>query len=133
MDEFHEHEKKYDTWNIVKKQTEKAQTTTHFKERDIFFIKMGKNIGFEQNGKGEKFARPVIVIKKFNKMLFWGIPLSTKIKEWIYYYNFTLHTTQQCAILSQVKLFDSKRLLDKVGMINDTDFIQIKEKIKALL
>jgi mRNA interferase MazF len=33
----------------------------------FFYMKMGKNLGFEQNGKGENFVRPVIILKKFNK------------------------------------------------------------------
>ena len=33
-----------------------------------------------ENGKGDYFTRPVLVLHKFNKNLFWGIPLTTKIK-----------------------------------------------------
>ena len=49
---------------------------------------MGKNIGFEQDGKGENFVRPVVIIKGFNKNMFFGIPLSTKMKEGKFYYKF---------------------------------------------
>lgn len=42
---------KFDEWNIEKKQIESMKIRTHFKERDIFYIRAGKNIGFEQNGK----------------------------------------------------------------------------------
>lgn len=49
---------------------------------------MGQNIGFEQNGKGDNFVRPVIILKKFNKNMFFGIPLSTQIKDGKFYYYF---------------------------------------------
>lgn len=62
---------KFDEWNEEKKQIENMEVRSFFKERDVFYIRAGKNIGFEQNGKGEKFARPFIVIKKFNKETFW--------------------------------------------------------------
>ena len=67
----------FDNWNSIKKETNKEKILVGFKDRDIFYIKMGQNIGFEQNGKGENFVRPVVVFKKFNKNMFFGIPLST--------------------------------------------------------
>ncbi len=124
---------KFDKWNEEKQRTDKKNSTVFFKERDIFFLKAGKNIGFEQNGKWEKFARPFIVIKKFNNNIFWGIPLSTKEKKWKYYHSFLLKNTKQTAILSQFKIIDSKRLLDKIGMIDKENFDIIKQKIKNLL
>lgn len=39
-------------------------------QRDIFWVRIGHNVGFEQIGKGEHFTRPVLVLKKFNKRLF---------------------------------------------------------------
>ncbi len=124
---------KFDKWNEEKQRIDKKDSTVFFKERDIFFLKAGKNIGFEQNGKWEKFARPFIVIKKFNNNIFWGIPLSTKEKKWKYYHSFLLKNTKQTAILSQFKIIDSKRLLDKIGMIDKENFDIIKQKIKNLL
>lgn len=42
---------KFDEWNGEKKYIESHEIRASFKERDIFYIKAGKNIGFEQNGK----------------------------------------------------------------------------------
>lgn len=42
---------KFDEWNEEKKQIENTGVRSFFKERDIFYIRAGKNIGFEQNGK----------------------------------------------------------------------------------
>lgn len=39
----------FDEWNEVKKNTHKEKVLVGFKNRDIFYIKMGHNIGFEQN------------------------------------------------------------------------------------
>jgi mRNA interferase MazF len=51
-----------------------------FKERDIWWVSIGVNVGFEEDGKHEKFLRPVLILKKFNKELFLGIPNSDKIQ-----------------------------------------------------
>jgi len=60
----------YDKWNTIKKETNKEKKYRIFKEKEIFYLKMGENIGFEQNGKGEDFVRPIIILKKFNKDMF---------------------------------------------------------------
>lgn len=126
--------KDFDLWNQKKKYTENKSKQVFFKERDVFYIKAGLNIGFEQDGKGDNFARPILVFKKFNNYVFWGIPLTTKVKQGQYYYTFSfLKNTESCAILSQLRLFDAKRLMDKIGMISEKDFIKIKEKTSALI
>lgn len=124
---------KFDEWNEEKKYIEKNEKRTSFKERDIFYIKAGKNIWFEQNGKWPKFARPFVVIKKFNNEIFWWVPLTTKKKVWLYYHDFILNRIEQTVILSQLKLIDAKRILDKIGMIDEENFKNIKQKIKNLL
>ena len=60
----------FDKWNEVKKETQNENITVGFKDRDIFYIKMGKNIGSEQNGKGNNFVRPVVVLKNLIKICF---------------------------------------------------------------
>ena len=54
----------YDQWNYDKKEIQRKKEIKFFiNKREIWFTKMGKNIGFEENGK-EDFLRPVLVIKK---------------------------------------------------------------------
>jgi len=126
----------FDKRNHQKKEiNEKINNTIFFKERDVFFISMWKNIGREQNGKWIKFARPVIIIKKFTNTLFWWIAVTTKNKEGKYYYSFELQYDKwiRIAILSQIRLYDTKRLLNKIGMISNKDFFEIKKKLTELL
>lgn len=124
---------KYDQWNEIKKFINKNSNNVFFKERDIFYLKMWKNVWYEQNWKWEHFVRPVIILKKFNNYLFWAIPLTTQVKNWKYYHNFEFNWITQTAILSQIKLFDSKRLMEKKWMLWKIEFLQIKEKVKGLL
>ncbi len=127
----------FDKWNEVKKSASAEYKERHFKEREIFYIKMGQNIGFEQNGKGENFVRPVIILKKFNKDMFFGVPLSSQEKTGCFYHSFEFlkakRASRNIALLSQMKLFSSHRLLNKIGMINRDDFVEIKDKIKKLV
>ncbi|RLA83247.1 MAG: type II toxin-antitoxin system PemK/MazF family toxin [Epsilonproteobacteria bacterium] len=127
----------YDKWNEIKKDISEENIIVGYKNRDIFYMKMGENIGFEQNGKGKDFVRPVVVIKGFNENMFFGVPLSTKIKDGKFYYTFEFKkentTVINNALLSQMKLFSTKRLLNKIGIINQDDFKKLKIKFKKLL
>ena len=124
--------KKFDEWNKVKKNIHKSKSKIFFKERDIFYIKMGENIGFEQSGKGDIFLRPAIVLKKFNNSFFMGVPLTSTIKDGKYYFTFEFKGKNSNAILSQIRPFDTKRIKHKIGMINKDYFKKLKEKIGKL-
>ena len=127
----------FDKWNEIKKEITKETIIVGFKNREIFYLKMGKNIGYEQDGKGENFVRPIVILKGFNKDIFLGIPLSTKIKDGKFYYHFKFEKQgkfiENVALLSQLRLFSTKRLLNKIGMMNEKDFCDMKEKLKKLI
>jgi len=131
--------KEFDKWNKVKKDVDNhINKKVGFKVRDIFYMNMGKNIGFEQNGKGKNFVRPVVIFKVFNREMFFAIPLSSQIKEGKFYYAFEFKKrdesiSQNIALLSQLKLYSSKRLLNKIGTINKNNFEEMKESFKCLL
>ena len=59
---------KFDEWNEVKKQTSKKKRTVYIKPREIFWVKIGQNIGDEEFGKGKDFLRPVIVVRLLSKL-----------------------------------------------------------------
>lgn len=125
--------KLFDSWNILKQKSHINEKVIGIKERDIVFLKMGQNIGYEQDGKGDEFLRPVVIFKRFNKNMFLGIPLTTKKKENIYHFEFTYinknnHETTNSAIISQIKMFDTKRVKYKSGMISKSDFLKLYEK-----
>ena len=103
--------KDFDQWNELKKkiEAEKNNPEKFPKEGEIWMSNVGRNIGFEQNGSGDNFSRPVLIIKKFNNHMFWAISLSTKQKDFDFYYNFTdLNGNNVSAILAQLKLVSIK-------------------------
>lgn len=129
-------QKPFDSWNQTKKiVNEKNIQDVFYREREIWWCHLGVNVGYEQDGKHETFRRPVLVFKKFNIETFWAIPLTSKNKRGKYYYSFTLSDSEviNTANLSQLKLIDSKRLIDKMGYINENDYLKIKERIKKII
>ena len=126
--------KDFNNWNTVKKETQQITKKVYFKDRDIFWTKVGENIGFEQNGKGEEFQRPVLVVKRCTNDMFLGIPLSTTLRDGSFYFKFSfLDGKQSTALLVQHKLYSNKRLIKKIGMINTVDFENLKLKLHCLI
>ncbi|MDO9206698.1 MAG: type II toxin-antitoxin system PemK/MazF family toxin [Sulfuricurvum sp.] len=129
---------KFDDWNIVKKVTDQNTRTIGIKPREIFWAKIGENVGYEQNGKGENFARPVIIVKKLTHELFLGIPLSNTIRpDSDYFHAFEYHNTANglvtnSALILQTKVFSIKRLMNKTGIVDKDNFDLILEKGKSL-
>ncbi len=117
----------FDEWNCLKKRLNSAEPI-QFNERDILFLSMGQNIGYEQYGKGEEFLRPVVVMRKFNKHLFLGIPLSSQIKEGYYFHTIHFRDRSNSALLLQTKTFDSKRIKYRLARLGVKEFEKLKER-----
>lgn len=126
----------FDNWNGLKKKIDRINCPSESfpQESEVWICILGKNIGQEQNGKGGKFSRPVLILKKFSNHLFWIVPLSSKQKDLIYYHNFTdPFGCAVTAILSQIRLVSIKRMGRKAYIMPREISEQIKEKIRSLV
>ena len=129
-------DKEYDVWNELKKkiQSDISEPDYFPKEGEVWMSSLGKNIGFEQNGNGTNFSRPILVVKKFNNHMFWCASLSTKQKKFDFYYNFTDPNGEKVSvILAQLKLVSVKRLKRKLYEIQSGSFKEIRMKLRAFL
>jgi mRNA interferase MazF len=118
---------KYDSWNQKKKEISAKKSTDKFiKEREIWWISLGLNIGHEQDGKNEQFERPFLVVKKFNKSIVWGLPLTTVAKDNKFHYK--IQEDGSYVILSQLRLISTKRFLRRIKVINENLFEDIVDK-----
>lgn len=124
-------QKDFQQWHQRKTQIHAKNDIPFFYEREIWWCALGANIGFEQDGKGEQFSRPVLVLKKFNEYIFLALPLSTTKKTGKFYFKISSSVGGKAstAILSQLRLVDSKRLLDKIGSLPQEDFSAIKKAV----
>jgi hypothetical protein len=126
--------KDYKEWHNKKKGINDISVRPGFHEREIWSCHLGSNVGFEQDGSGDDYLRPIIIIRKFNNEIFWAIPLTNTKKDSEHYFSFSFIEGQNStAILSQIKLVDAKRLSHMIGYISEVDFLALKEKLKALL
>ena len=128
--------KEYDIWNELKKSIQFGIDNPDYfpQEGEVWMSAIGKNIGYEQNGSGDNFSRPLLVVKKFNNHMFWCIPLSTKQKKFDFYFNFTDPNNKKVSvILAQMKMISVKRLKRKLYEIPRQTLVEIKKKLKTFL
>ena len=127
--------KDFKKWHGQKQEVENERPRVFFDAREIWSCYLGENIGFEQDGRGREFLRPVVVVKKFNNEVMWAIPLTRTKKRGKYYFSFSFDNEPDIstAILSQVRLVDAKRLKYKMGVIKISDFESLKSKIRQLI
>jgi mRNA interferase MazF len=106
-------EKDFENWHHAKMRINSSYAIKLFHEREIWWCSVGVNVGDEEDGKNENFSRPVLVLKKLNKRIFVGIPLSRQVKENRLYSNFHFKNSLQSAIIGQIKTFDNRRLEER--------------------
>jgi len=119
--------------NIAHRDTQGVPTIN---EREIYWCSIGMNVGGEEYGKGEYYNRPVLVVKKFNTYLFWGVPLTSAVKSEKQYFPIMFNNKEQSLMLSQLRVFDAKRIFshrDCMGKILRKELVAVKSALKELL
>ena len=126
--------KNFEDWNRLKIEINKSPADFFFHEREIFFAHLGVNVGFEQDGKGSNFERPVVILKKFNAHCCLVVPLTSQKIEGKYYFPFQIPSEDKpsYAILSQIRLLDRRRLINKIGMLETETFKTLKKAIREV-
>ena len=126
-------EKDFPGWHTLKVQLHTQHHAPTFQEREIWWCSVGINIGDETDGKSRLYNRPVLIIRKFNKHLFLGVPLTTKIKENPYYFCISFQGRVQCVMLSQLRVWEGKRLTHKMGQIPKGQFADVRKALAEIV
>jgi len=104
-----------------------------FNERDIWWCSIGLNVGYEINGKNDLVERPVLVLKKYNNSMFFGLPLTTKQKNYDSRHSTNVNGKDADIILDQGKSFSAKRLNRRERVIGYKEFDLVKQKLSTFL
>ena len=127
-------EKSFDNWDKLKKELHFKGKRKFFREKEIYFISIGQNIGYEIFGKKKEFLRPVLIYKKLSHSSFLGIPLASKQKEGSYYFQFLYKKNRiSTALLNQIRVFDSRRIKYFSGQMKNEDFEKLQEKLISFI
>lgn len=124
--------KDFDSWNIVKKNTEDGRRAP-VKLGEVYWCKIGLNIGVELDGKNNQYLRPVLIIKKYSNEIVFCVPLTTKKHSGDWYYHLPHFGINSYAILNQARPMDTKRLLSSLGQISEIEIKKIIDTFYKLL
>ena len=127
-------QKKFSQWSIQKANLHSESTVAYYHEREIWWCALGVNIGFEQDGTGENFDIPVVILRGFNTHTFFAVALTGRKKAGaFYFYLGKVDDRDATAILSQVRILDTKRLIKKIGTLHISTFQDLKNACKDIL
>ncbi len=124
--------KDFDTWNIKKKNTENENGRL-YTTREIWWCRLGLNIGFEQDGSGEEFLRPCVIVRGFGPKVCMVFPLTTSLnKHPLRIPLGNVDGKNASAILSQVRSIDTRRLVEKIGFLDKEKFDELRKNARNL-
>ena len=134
-------QKDYTNWHKVKTMEHNGSLNKNrglnYREGQIYWASIGQNIGYEEDGKGASFGRPVLIIKGYNRQMFLGVPLTSKYKTGSFYHSFRMNGANKpsTALLSQLRTFDTARIYDRhpLGSVSGNILKEIKYLLREMI
>ncbi len=102
------------------------------RERDLWWVSLGENIGSEVNGKSDLFSRPAIILKKLAYGFFLVAPTTIKEHKGTWYVPIVYNEKKTYVCLHQIRTIDYRRLSSRIGQISGDDFETVKNGFKNL-
>ena len=125
--------KEYDPWNGLKKELNSQSNFPFVNDGDVWFCSVGVNVGQEQDGKHGYFERPVLVVRRWSRESFFGVPLTSKPKIGSYYHEIKFGDRTSWALLAQIRTFDCRRLQRIIGKIPHSELHRIRMHVRELI
>jgi len=102
-------------WCGVKASLFRRKQNVILRQGEIWWCNLGMNVGEESYGKGSRFARPVLIFKKFSSNSFLGLPLTSKEKSGSWYTPVNMGSDTSWVMLNQARILDKGRLMELLG------------------
>ena len=127
--------KDFDAWNQIKKETHAHKKYLPFYHiRQVRWCRLGANVGFEQDGTGADFSRPVLILAGLSKNTCLVAPLTTSSEKHRMRIPIgKIATKSASVVISQIRVIDTRRLDTHIATINKKVFEQIRKAVKGLL
>lgn len=125
-------QKDFDKWNEVKKTTD-AEQPRLYTVREVWWCRLGVNIGTEQNGSSENFVRPVLIILGLGPDACLIVPLTTSTRRHPLRVPIgDIDGRDAHANVSQLRIIDTRRLGEKIGFLDKEHFALIRKTVRNL-
>jgi mRNA interferase MazF len=126
-------QKDFDKWSEVKKRVE-VEPPRLYTVREVWWCYFGLNIGTEQDGKDEWYARPCVILRGFGPQACLVAPLTTSARAHPLRVDVGVIDGEQAkANLSQIRVIDTRRLIRKLEFMNTDIFAKLRKATKDML
>ena len=126
--------KNFSEWNTQKQVIHNSGINKLYGVREIWWCNLGVNIGCEQDGTKAEKSRPVLILKGLSKNTCFAIPLTTSLsKHPLRIFLGEIDGRNASAIISQIRVVDTKRLFRKIKKLNKEKFEEIRKAVKNLI
>ena len=126
--------KDLDGWNEKKKRIDTDGCSKRYHRREVWWCALGVNIGSEQDGSSAEYRRPVLIITGLGPDTCLVAPLTTSEREHpMRPYIGVVDGKKARALLSQLRVIDTKRLVSKVGFLDKEIFEVIRKAVRNMI
>src|ERR1044072_709650 len=127
-------QKNFDRWDARKKIVDGRNDPPFCHPREIWWCVLGVNVGFEQDGSGKEYYRPVLILKVFSARTCLAIPLTGSSSAHPLRPRVGVVGGKNArALLSQLKVIDTKRLGRKLETLDHFAFEVIRKAARDML
>jgi len=126
-------EKDFDNWNDLKKRLHGRASFQVAHAREVWWCALGTNVGSEIDGKHDNFERPVLVLRVYNKETLLVAPTTGRPRNDPFHKKISVRSKDAWVVLTQVRVISSRRLLRKLGMVSDEQFVEVRNALTACL
>ena len=121
-------------WFDVKQRLRETQRSEPVvSDWEIWWVNLGENIGMEINGKSRDFSRPAVIFKKLSCQFYLVIPTTTKPRIGSWFVPIHHEGRDMWVCLHQIRSVDYRRLRSKLGRVNATEALTIRNTFLKLL
>ena len=117
----------------MKKKTH-AEQPRLYTVREIWWCQLGVNIGTELDGHGKRFLRPGVIVRSFGPDACLVVPLTKSLRQHPLRVPVgKVQNNEARANISQMRIVDTRRLVEKIGFLEKETFQTLRKVAKDLL
>lgn len=127
-------QKDFNNWNTQKQSIHQNGKSKFYHVREVWWCSLGVNIGCEQDGGGKENRRPVLILKGLGPSTCIVVPLTRSTHTHAYRLPVgDVDGESAHAIISQIRVVDTKRLVRKVEFLDKDIFERIRKAARDML
>ena len=126
--------KDFEGWNTQKQITDQNYRNKFYHEREIWWCLLGINIGYEHDGDNIEYQRPILILKGLSHSTCLVVPLTSSTNKHLFRIPVgIINNKESNIVISQLRVIDTKRLVERICLLDKEKFDLTRKAVKNLL